>query len=159
MKPEAYIETTVISYLVARPSRDLVTTAHQQITREWWESRRTDFEMYYSQLVWDEASAGDPQEAKKRREVLAKLKQLPSRVEVDNLAEDILSAGFLPRKAAADAIHIAFAAIYGMTYLVTWNCKHINNIETTWRIEKICSEKGYLCPSICTPEQMPGLNL
>lgn len=33
-----YIETTVVSYLTARPSRDLIVAAHQQITHDWWDT-------------------------------------------------------------------------------------------------------------------------
>ncbi|MEK7684820.1 MAG: type II toxin-antitoxin system VapC family toxin [Verrucomicrobiota bacterium] len=157
MKPKVYIETTIVSYLVARPSRDLVTAAHQETTQEWWDARRADFELFYSQLVWDEGAAGDRIEIRKRQEVLVRLSQLPSQKEVDELAEAIMAAGFLPKKAAADAMHIAFAAVYGMDYLLTWNCRHINNIETIWQVEKVCSKKGYVCPKICSPEQLLGL--
>ena len=97
-------------------------------------------------------------EAAKRQKILARMKRLASREEVDDLAAAILAGGFLPRKAAADALHIAFAAAYGMVYLLTWNCRHINNMETIWRIEEICAKKGYACPKICTPEQLLGLD-
>jgi predicted nucleic acid-binding protein len=157
MRKTAYIETTIVSYLVARPSRDLITMAHQEITQEWWETRFADFDLFYSQLVWDEASGGDRGEVTKRREVLTRLRQLPAREEVDDLAEALLKVGFLPRNAASDAMHIAFAAVYGIDYLLTWNCRHINNIETIWQVEEACSKKGHKCPRICTPEQLPGL--
>ena len=48
MKPKVYLETTIPSYLTARPSRDLVTAAHQQITREWWDTRRHAFDLFVS---------------------------------------------------------------------------------------------------------------
>jgi hypothetical protein len=159
VKASIYVETTIISYLVARPSRDLVTIAHQETTFEWWEKRRKDFDLYYSQLVWDEASAGDKIEASKRQKVLSGLKSLKMRDEVTELAEAIMKAGFLPKKAAADSFHIAFAAVYELDYLLTWNCKHINNIEINWRIEKVCQEQKYICPKICTPEQLLGADL
>ena len=148
-----------MSYLVARLSRDLVTAAHQEITNEWWAKHGEEFNLHYSQLVWDEASAGDKSEVKKRQAVLVELSQLPSRKEVDELASAILHAGLLPAKAAADAMHIAFAAVYGMDYLLTWNCKHINNIETIWQVEKVCEKKGYRCPKICSPEQLRAQDL
>ena len=159
MKPTVYIETTIVSYLVARLSRDLVTAAHQETTDEWWTQHRAEFDLYYSQLVWDEASAGDKSEVNKRQAVLVELSQLPSRKEADELADAILRAGLLPAKAAADALHIASAAVHGMDYLLTWNCKHINNIETIWQIERVCEKKGYQCPKICSPEQLRAQDL
>ena len=71
MKLKVYLETTIPSYLTARPSRDLVTVAHQQITREWWDTRRHAFALFVSQMVIDEASAGDPEAAIRRLEVVA----------------------------------------------------------------------------------------
>jgi hypothetical protein len=59
MKPRIYLETTVISYLTARPSRDLIVAAQQQITQEWWHTRRTDFDLFASQLIAQESSADD----------------------------------------------------------------------------------------------------
>jgi hypothetical protein len=48
VKQRVYIETTIVSYLTARPSRDLILAAHQEVTRQWWERRRADFELYVS---------------------------------------------------------------------------------------------------------------
>jgi len=61
VKQRVYLETTIVSYLTARPSRDLILAAHQEVTRQWWEQRRADFEIYVSQLVLDEAGRGDPE--------------------------------------------------------------------------------------------------
>ena len=158
MKATIYIETTVVSYLVARPSRDLITAALQRMTQEWWESRYNDYDLHYSQLVWDEAMGGDKTEAAKRSAALVALSLLPARTEVDDLADAIMAAGLLPKNAAADAMHIAFAAVYGMDYLLTWNCRHINNIDRLGQIAEICIKKGYKCPKICLPEQMSGLD-
>src|SRR5438309_10210477 len=108
-----YLETTFISYLVARPSRDLLVAAHQKTTQDWWDTRRDQFACYMSQTVIDEASAGDPAEAQKRLAVLATLTALDVTPDAGTLAQAILASGVLPRSAARDAVHVAVAAVHG----------------------------------------------
>ncbi len=115
-----YLETTIPSYLTSRPSRDLIIAGHQALTVEWWEKRRDAFQLYISQLVVDEASAGDPIAARERLRVLRDLPLLDITPEVAELASSILASGRIPRKAATDAAHIAVAALHGMDFLVTW---------------------------------------
>ena len=126
MKPTAYIETTVISYLTALPSRDLILAAHQQVTREWW-SARAAFDLYVSQFVLDEASAGDSAAAARRAEALRDLPVLDLTRDATLLAAEFVRAGGIPAKARIDALHIAVASVHGTDYLVTWNCTHIAN--------------------------------
>jgi len=156
MKSRLYLETTVPSYLTSRPSRDLIIAGHQQVTREWWENRRDSFQLYLSQLVIDEASAGDPAAARDRLKTLKDIPLLDISPEVAELASHILASGKLPRKAAADAAHIAIAAVHGMDFLVTWNCVHIANATNARAIAAACRELGYDCPVICTPEELMG---
>jgi predicted nucleic acid-binding protein len=127
MKSCVYLETTVPSYLTSRPSRDLIIAGRQALTREWWERRRDTFQLYISQLVVDEASAGDPTAARERLKAVQDLQLLDITPEVAELASSILASGRIPRKAATDAAHIAIAAVHGMDFLVTWNCVHIAN--------------------------------
>jgi hypothetical protein len=112
---------TIPSYLTAWPSRDLIIASHQQITREWWGKRRNKFQLYISQLVVDEASAGDPVAARERLGVIESLSLLDITPEVAELAASILASGKIPRKAATDAAHVAIAAVHGMDFLLTWN--------------------------------------
>ena len=154
MKPRLYLETTIPSYLTSRPSRDLIIAGHQQTTREWWEQRRDDFQVYISQLVLDEARAGDPLASRGRLKILQSLPLLDITPEVAELASAILRAGAVPRKAAADAAHIAVAAVHRMDFLVTWNCVHIANAAIARSLALICRKCGYDCPVICTPEAL-----
>jgi hypothetical protein len=149
-----YVETTVLSYLAARPSRDLRVAAHQQIAAEWWDSRRHEFALFVSQLVVEEASAGDPSAASRRVEYLANVTLLELSEAALALAEKLLADGAVPVAAAEDALHIAVAAVHGMHYLMTWNCKHIANAATRSRIETACNNAGYDMPVICTPEEL-----
>ncbi|MBN1608431.1 MAG: type II toxin-antitoxin system VapC family toxin [Polyangiaceae bacterium] len=150
----AYLETTVISYLAARPSRDLRVAAHQQATSEWWMHRRHEFELYVSQLVFEEASAGDEDAVARRLELLRSVTLLDLTDECLALAERLLADGSVPKEAAEDALHIAVAAVHGMDYLLTWNCRHIANATMRVRIQGTCYEAGYDVPVICTPEEL-----
>ena len=154
MKPRVYLETTIPSYLTAWLSSDLVMAGHQQTTREWWETRRDDFELFVSQFVIDEAGAGDPDAARRRLEMLVNVPLLDPGVNVHPLAEELMKRVPLPPKAAADALHIAIATIHGMDFLLTWNCTHIANAALRPSIEAVCRDNGYEPPVICTPEEL-----
>jgi predicted nucleic acid-binding protein len=154
MKERVYVETTVVSYLTARPSRDLIVAGHQQITRDWWDSRRGDFELCVSQLVFQEAGAGDPEAARERLEVLATMALLELMEAAISLAEELVVAGALPTKAGNDALHIAVAAVHGVPYLLTWNCRHMANATKRSQIENVCAGRQFKAPIICTPEEM-----
>jgi hypothetical protein len=154
MKPKVYLETTIPSYLTAWPSRDLVTAAHQQITREWWQTRRPDFDLFTAQLVIDEASEGDPDAASRRLEVLKDILLLEPSEDVAELARALVEQIPFPERATDDAIHIAMAVVGGMDYLLTWNCTHIANAARLSAIKSVCQSRGYEVPIICTPEQL-----
>ncbi len=151
MKAKLYLETTIPSYLTARPSRDLIVAAHQQITHEWWNKRRHYFDIFISQFVIDEAGQGDTETAKRRVDILSEFDLLDITNDVKGLANDII-----PKKSAIDAAHIAVAAIHEMQFLLTWNCSHIANAEISDPIKNICYLKGFKCPVICTPEELMG---
>jgi hypothetical protein len=154
MKQKLYLETTIPSYLTSRPSRDLIIAGHQQVTKEWWEKKRGAFEIYISQLVIDEASAGDPDAARERILMIREFPMLDITTEVGHLASAILASGVLPRKAATDAAHIALAAVHGVDFLLTWNCVHIANAIIAKDIAKICRRYDWESPVICTPEEL-----
>lgn len=154
MIANVYIETTVISYLTAQTSRDIVVAAHQQITRDWWENCRKKFSLYGSQLVLQEAGAGDTDAVKARLNVLADLKLLEITDEAISLAERLVKEGAIPPKAAADALHIAVSVVNGMEYLVTWNCKHLANAFMRVKIDAVCRMAAYEPVVICTPEEL-----
>jgi hypothetical protein len=154
MKPRVYVETTVPSYLTAWPSRDLIRAAQQQITREWWD-RRASFELFISRLVLVECQAGDANAASDRLAALTGLPLLEQTEAVATLAEALVRGIPLPPRAAADALHIATAAVHGLHYLLTWNCTHLANATIRPRIEAVCRAAGYEAPLICTPQELP----
>ena len=154
MAERIYIETTVVSYLTARPSRDLVIAGHQQLTHEWWNTCRTNYELCISRLVLDEAGAGDAQAAQERLVVLQPMLVLETTSDALQLAKELLQAGALPAKAADDALHIAVAVTKAVPYLLTWNCRHLANVVMRPVIETVCKAKGFEPPIICTPEDL-----
>jgi hypothetical protein len=154
VKKTVYIETSIISYLAALPSRDLIVAAHQQITQRWWERDRRRFEIYISTLVKEEAARGDANAATRRLSITGKLPVLKMKSTVVELAKTLIMRDALPAKAQDDAMHVAIAAIYGCDYLLTWNCRHIDNAENKPLVRLICNDEGYICPEICTPEEL-----
>lgn len=151
-----YLETSIISYLAARPSRDLITAARQQLTNEWWTHRRSAFEPCISELVVAEAAAGDPDAADRRAELLRGLPLLSISEEATALARNLLQSAGLPPRAGADALHIAVAACHGIDYLLTWNSTHIANAELRPKVERACRDYGYEPPVLCTPDELMG---
>ena len=154
MKPKAYVETSIISYLTAWQSRDIVLAAHQQVTRDWWTSRG-NFELFASQFVLDEAGAGDAEAAASRLAALNDTTILEVTEDAVLLAQRLIAAGGLPAQARIDALHVAMAAVHGMDYLLTWNCRHIANAALRGRIEELCREAGFEPPIVCTPLELP----
>jgi hypothetical protein len=154
MKPRVYLETTIPSYLTAWPSRDLVRAAHQQITRDWWDRRRAEFELYISQVVLRECQAGDATAAAERLKILQDLPLLEQTEQATRLAQALVERVPLPERAAVDALHVAIAAVHGVDYLLTWNCTHIANATLRDPIESVCLENGYEPPAICTPDEL-----
>lgn len=156
MPAKVYIETTIPSYLTSRPSRDIIIAGHQQSTRDWWDAERNEYDLYVSQLVIQECREGDATMATQRLELLAGIEVIPILSGVIQLAENLVNAGPLPEKAAADAVHIATAAASGMDYLLTWNLRHIANATMQDAIRDLCKEAGFRPPEICTPEELMG---
>jgi hypothetical protein len=156
MAQRVYLETTIPSYLTAWPSRDLIIAGHQQLTQEWWRTRRGEFELCISQFVLDEASAGDTQAAQERLAILNPLPLLDISDAVLELAAAILESGIIPAKAARDAAHIAVSAVHNIDFLLTWNCAHIANAQIVKIVQTICTQHSFQCPLICTPEELMG---
>jgi len=151
----AYIETSVISYLTARRNqRDLIVAAHQELTREWWESRRQDFTLFASAVVIEEALRGDKVFAQARMALIEQMRLADVTRAARELAARLLREAGLPAKASADALHIAICAVNGIDYLLTWNCTHLANAFMIPRVNNICRTGGFEPPYICTPEEL-----
>lgn len=156
-KKTVYIETSIISYLTARPSRDLLAAAWQKVTIDWWDTQRDRFDLYTSDIVIEEAGRGDDSAVSRRLEALESIPPLEITDEVVALSEALIDAKALPEKAVGDSLHIALSAVHGLDYLLTWNYRHIDNAETKPIVRAVCLAKGYTYPEICTPQELMGV--
>lgn len=154
MLPKVYVETSVVSYLTAWPSQKPIMAAHQAVTKDWWQSCRTRFEVFASDAVVNEASDGDATAAQERLDVLATIDLLPTTDAAIELAKRLVAEGAIPPNVPEDALHVAIAAVHHMDYLLTWNFRHLNNMRKVAAIETVCLKAGYQPPKICSPEQL-----
>jgi predicted nucleic acid-binding protein len=152
---KVYLETSVIGYLAARPSRTILGAAHQEITLAWWDLRHR-YDVVISEAVARECEAGDPEAAARRLTVVAQLPMLRINERCIALAQGWIGNGILPTKAAEDALHIAIATLHGVDYLLTWNCRHIANPEIQRGLSVDLDRKNLFLPFICTPEELLG---
>lgn len=158
MKPSVYLETSIISYLTARPSRDIVIAAHQTITEEWWHRHRDNYHLHTSLLVMKEISAGDPEAARRRLNLVRELPILEINTAAETLSDHLLATHLVPRTSAEDALHIAIATVHGMDYLLTWNFRHINNAVLKPRITTAIEALGFEAPILCSPEELGDID-
>ncbi len=149
-----YVETSIVSYLTAKASRDLIVAAHQQITQEWWQTSRDRFELWVSEAVLGEVRAGDPEAVERRLRLVGSLPVLALNDDVRALTGHYERTLALSGRARADVPHFAYAVAYRMDYLVTWNCAHIANGETIQRLLRVNGELNRPTPLIVTPEEI-----
>ncbi len=154
MKQRIYIETTVVSYLTARPSRDLLVAGHQEATRELWPSLTKVYDTYISALVYEESARGDVEQAAKRLEAIKPFRMLDVDDDARKLAEKIITGKGIPHEYPEDALHIAVAAINEISVIVTWNFGHLSNPFTRLMVRQIVENEGYVCPEVCSPEEL-----
>jgi hypothetical protein len=156
MASTVYLETSIISYLAARPSRDLITAARQQLTLQWWERKRTEFRLFVSEEVVREIREGDSDAVARRLTYVGGASLLGVTRESIELARALVDARCIPKEAATDALHVAVATTNGVEYLLTWNCKHIANARVRGQIERVIRLYGHEPPVLCTPEELLG---
>lgn len=155
MKPRVYLESSIFSYLVGWLNQhDLLVASNQKLTREWWARRRHDFELFASQAVIDEISMGDAARASERIALLDEVVILRATTAAAALSEALIRRSGIPVNARVDALHVAIAAINGLDYLLTWNCKHIANARILPTVYSVCRAAGYDPPLICTPQEL-----
>ena len=154
MKEKVYIETSVVSYLCSRPSRDLIVAANQEVTEEWWRDERCRYDLFLSEFVLAEIAAGDRDAAAKRQKAVQGIAVLTANEASEHLAREILRQAKLPVSVADDVAHVAIASVQGMDYLLTWNCAHIANPHWLRKLARIVTARGYALPVVCTPQAL-----
>ena len=149
-----YIESSVISYITARPSRDVVTSARRAITIEWWETYRDLFDVFISELVLEEIGTGDLQAASNRLAIVENIPVLVATDSAKELAKALIVENAIPASSAEDALHISIAAVQGIDFLLTWNFKHINNANMRDKITQVVNRLNFRSPILCSPEEL-----
>jgi hypothetical protein len=152
--PSVYLETTIISYLAAWPSPDLIVAGHQQITHDWWRNERGKYDLVVSELVLREIAAGDPAAAQQRLAIVTGISPLALSPVALALAKDLVNQNAIPAAAAQDALLLAVAAVNAIDYSLTWNCRHLANATMRSSITRVCATAGFAAPVICTPEEL-----
>ena len=147
---QVYIDATIPSNLVARPSQDAKIAEWQRITREFWQDAR--FEFILSDIVIDEISAGDKEQAASRLQVVEGFTVVVAEVLEFEIAGHLIAQNAIPQSAFIDALHVAIAATHNIPYLATWNFAHLANAYTRPRIERVCRDAGYSPPRVDSPK-------
>ena len=151
-----YVESTIPSYVVPRPARDLLQAARQQLTRDWWDLQREQHELFTSQVVLDEITGGEAAMARQRLAVMAGITLLRSTDEAETLTQRILDSGLLPTDTDRDAAHIALATVHAMDVLLSWNCRHIANAAIQARLRELAAKLDLKLPVLCTLDELTG---
>jgi hypothetical protein len=154
VKQKVYIETSVISYLTAKPSRDLIIAGHQKTTYDWWHKAKPKFDCYISQIVIEEISFGDKNAALKRLEIVKDITDLGYSLEINDLALQYLKLLNIPEKAKFDAFHLAYTVLFNIDFLLSWNCKHIANAVINSKLRDFNIENSLFVPFLCTPQEL-----
>ena len=154
MKKRVYVETTIVSYLTAKPSRDLIMAGNQELTREWWDGHRHRYDLCTSQFVLDEAAQGDADATEKRLLALRGIPLLAPPESAIAIARALLANALLPSRAATDALHLALATVHGLDVLLTWNCRHLANASMLVDIGRFLRVRGHDIPVVCTPNEL-----
>jgi hypothetical protein len=152
--PTVYLDTSVPSYLTARPARDRSIMRMQRISCLWWNAYRSRFNVYVSEVVLEEAANGNEEAAIRRTESISAFTSLDLTEEARSLAELILTETRLPESVRTDAQHAAIAATNDIEVVMTWNSKHLANPEIIPKVRRACERGGFSCPDICRPDNV-----
>lgn len=153
-KQTVYIETSIISYLTSRPSRDLVTASNQKITYDWWHKSRPKFDCYISDFVIWEIAKGDKDASEKRLKAVEGMKQLEYKPEIEELSYKYMELLKIPQRSYLDSVHLALSVWYEIDYLISWNCKHIANAIIFYSLKEYNKINSLYVPILCTPSEL-----
>ncbi len=157
---KVYIETSVLSYYTSNTSRDIVIAGHQVSTINFWNKLiANELIPVISALIIKEASQGDIEIAKKRRNAIQGFLVLDISKEAEELSNLLIKNRGIPSESPDDALHIAIASVEKIDFIATWNFKHINNPFTKNKIKEIIENAGYICPVLASPEELSGEEL
>jgi hypothetical protein len=141
-----YIETSIVSHATAWPSSDSATAVLQNQAKRWMQEQAVGYQLVTSQVVLAEAARGDPDAAARRFTMLADIPVLEENPDVDTVADAFIARSLMPESARLDAMHVAIAALAGVQYLLTQNCKHIANAHALPGVYLSCLSRNWNFP-------------
>ncbi len=153
-KQTVYIETSIISYLTSRPSRDLLIAANQKLTYDWWHKSKNKFDCYISDFVLFEISRGDKEASAKRLSTVQDIKLLEYTREIEELAQKYMEILRIPQRSYVDSVHLALSVWHKIDYLISWNCKHIANAIVLHTLMEYNKNNSLFVPILCTPSEL-----
>lgn len=151
-KYRIYLETSVVSYLAARPSSNMEVARRQDLTAAWWR-QRAEYDLLISDVVLSELMAGDATAARKRLEFVTDISLVESSDQARLLAEEMIAAGLFPKVAGNDALHLCVAMEEECDFVLTWNYRHLSNLQVRRRLDLFCRERRLWHVTIGTPEE------
>jgi len=155
MKPVVYVETSVVSYYTARPSRDIIVLAHQEITRQWWPRAKEQFELVVSDVVADQIMQNPEDLRDEQLRAIEGLRRLPVLPKCEEVAKVYLARLPGAKRTREDALHLAIACVHAVDYFVSWNCGRIASILVRPKIAALNRRRRLFTPMVCTPETLP----
>ena len=156
MKARLYLETTIVSYLVARPGSNAKARYYHEMAKQWWDRRLTKYKVCVSEDLFAELEADEVAVPRKLKSQLERFPALPLTPAVTELSDALLQRQALPSDAARAAKHIATAAVHGIKFLVSLDLHRTVNAHFRRDIEAVCESLGHQCPAIGYPPQFMG---
>jgi len=151
MKNSVYLDTTIFSYFF--DERKSIKT-YTDVTREWWETQRTNYNLYVSIETLAELGEGNYPYKEKAERLAETIELLPRIDEIESIAEIYMENFVMPKDIAGDAVHLAYASVYKVDFLLTWNCKHLANANKKRHIRQVNTKLGLFIPEIITPLEL-----
>jgi predicted nucleic acid-binding protein len=157
MKPTVYIETSIPSFYHENRT-SIAAVARREWTRTWWNTQRSNFEVFTSEAVYSELEKAPKPKQEQCLELLNGIALLQIEEEVATIVETYIAHKIMPQNALGDALHLAITSYYECDYLLTWNCRHIANASKFVHIERINEMLGLFTQRLITPLELLGDN-
>lgn len=154
-RPRIYVETTIPSfYHDARTAPDIV--ARREWTRQWWLVAKDRCELVTSPAVVDELANGPAEYSALWLDFVRDLPLVPVEPAIAEIVRAYIEHKLMPSDPAGDALHLALASFHKCDFLVTWNCKHLENANKFGHLRRLNTMLGLFVPALVTPLELLG---
>ncbi len=151
MIPKVFIETTIPSfYYDTRKGAEVMHC--RESTRFWWGIHSERYELFTSRFVLLELSRAPEAKRKNALTLMAGVNVLPEPADLEDVVAFYIDNKLMPADEGGDAVHLAFASLYKMDFLLTWNCEHLANANKARHIMVLNNRLGLFVPIVTTPD-------